>query len=647
MTVAASIEVGAGGRLGTGQGSGPAGLPARTPAEVRAGAGMAGSVAMGPVAASNFQSSWQAQLAGIAGEIDPDAVDRQSGGEATAEAAKEAIADGVAGSTAFALRSASSSGRPRDSSQESALAANAASASMGGGARSFTLNRGQLAGADRESAVPLEPAGAATSVTFATGKNTRSALSATAKPAKQAVAQSPGILAVFAQASMVVPVPAVPPNLPAALAPSQTAGLKAKAPSAGSPDTSGMVDATPGMKASGSRQGFFLGSSITNVTDEENKLSNSNKNTSTTSIFRNSIESAASAANQPHTPAMVGAFLPEAEDASTPVLEISNSADSTLTAAGQRSPGTPDSALAGDSSVNAHRGSAANPDSSIPDPSQEATTVALAPRQVLESEAVAAPARIPALQTVQSAAPAKGGSVAIQSPKRAAGGTGAFEGRAQPAQVAGATGETVSPFREPTGVQPTANPSGRGGSTVHSTSIGDAFAALDAEPTSGGIAWTHAGARQAEAGFEDPALGWVGVRAELGGSGVHATVLPGSVEAAQALGQQMEGLSAHMAQQPTPVESLTVASPESRSASDGAGQNLSQGANQETGQGAGQEAQEQAGRNSQQLSWVEPEAAGRYDGTNSLAPEPQSLPVIAAAATGVQSNVSTRISFVA
>jgi hypothetical protein len=265
-----------------------------------------------------------------------------------------------------------------------------------------------------------------------------------------------------------------------------------------------------------------------------------------------------------------------------------------------------------------------------------------------ESEAVAAPARIPALQTVQSAAaPARGGSVAIQSPKRAAGGTGAFEGRAQPAPVAGATGVTVSLVREPTGVQPTAIPSGSGGSTVHSTSIGDAFAALDAEPTSGGIAWTHAGARQAEAGFEDPALGWVGVRAELGGSGVHATVLPGSVEAAQALEQQMEGLSAHMAQQPTPVESLTVASPESRNASDGAGQSLSQGANQESGQGAGQGAQEQAGRNSQQLPWVEPEAAGLYDGTNSLAAEPQSLPVIAASATGVQSNVSTRISFVA
>src|SRR5580693_6707072 len=105
MTVAASIEVGAGGRLGTGQGSGPARQTARSSVEVRAGAGMAGLAAMGPAAAPSFQSSWQAQLAGIAGEIAPDAVDSQSGGAATAEAGQEAIADGVAGSTAFALRS--------------------------------------------------------------------------------------------------------------------------------------------------------------------------------------------------------------------------------------------------------------------------------------------------------------------------------------------------------------------------------------------------------------------------------------------------------------------------------------------------------------------------------------------------------------
>jgi len=139
-------------------------------------------------------------------------------------------------------------------------------------------------------------------------------------------------------------------------------------------------------------------------------------------------------------------------------------------------------------------------------------------------------------------------------------------------------------------------------------SVHETFAALDADPTPGAINWTHAGARQAEAGFEDPALGWVGVRADMSGGGVHATLLPGSAEAAQALGQHMDGLNAYMVQQHTPVESLAMGPPGSRDANHGPEQGLSQGMNQGMNQGAGQGTGQGQGQNAQQQSWAAPES---------------------------------------
>lgn len=87
----------------------------------------------------------------------------------------------------------------------------------------------------------------------------------------------------------------------------------------------------------------------------------------------------------------------------------------------------------------------------------------------------------------------------------------------------------------------------------------ETFAALDAEPAAGAPSWIHAGAQQAEAGFEDPALGWVGVRADLGVGGIHAAILPGSADAAQLLSGHLAGLSAHLAAQQIPVDSLRMA----------------------------------------------------------------------------------------
>jgi hypothetical protein len=118
------------------------------------------------------------------------------------------------------------------------------------------------------------------------------------------------------------------------------------------------------------------------------------------------------------------------------------------------------------------------------------------------------------------------------------------------------------------------------------------FAALDADPGSGTPVWIHAGAQRAEAGFEDPALGWVGVRADISAGGVHASLVPDSVEAARALGGHIAGLHAFLAEQHTPVETLTLFAPEGKGAALNEDQGtMQQGAGQHAGQGAYSEPQ--------------------------------------------------------
>jgi hypothetical protein len=91
--------------------------------------------------------------------------------------------------------------------------------------------------------------------------------------------------------------------------------------------------------------------------------------------------------------------------------------------------------------------------------------------------------------------------------------------------------------------------------------------------------------QQAEAGFQDPELGWVGVRADSSGSGIHAQLVAGSADAAQALGSHIAGLNAYLTEHHTPVDSLTL----SASASGWSGTGSNQSAGQETQQGTGQQ----------------------------------------------------------
>ncbi len=114
----------------------------------------------------------------------------------------------------------------------------------------------------------------------------------------------------------------------------------------------------------------------------------------------------------------------------------------------------------------------------------------------------------------------------------------------------------------------------------------ETFAALDSDSAMSTPTWIHAGARRAEAGFQDPALGWVGVQANLNGGNVHAALMPESAEAANVLSGHLAGLSAFLAEQHALVATLTLAPSTGQGVEDGAQQ---QGSSQNAGQRAPQE----------------------------------------------------------
>ena len=159
-------------------------------------------------------------------------------------------------------------------------------------------------------------------------------------------------------------------------------------------------------------------------------------------------------------------------------------------------------------------------------------------------------------------------------------------------QPAGVLADGSNLAREPAGARAAAGAAnatagGSAGATA-GRAAPEIFAALDAETAPGTPSWTLAGAHRAEAGFEDPALGWVGVRADSGGGGIHASLVPGSADAVQALGSHLAGLNSYLVEQHTPVETLTLAAPEGRWTGPDGNQGTSQGMDQNDGRSAGQ-----------------------------------------------------------
>jgi hypothetical protein len=119
-----------------------------------------------------------------------------------------------------------------------------------------------------------------------------------------------------------------------------------------------------------------------------------------------------------------------------------------------------------------------------------------------------------------------------------------------------------------------------GQSGTAATNARDPFAAIDEESVTPAPTWIRAGAQHAEAGYLDPALGWVGVRAEAAGSTVHAAIVPGSAEAATALSGHLSALPAYLSEHHGQTASVTLAAPENGFGAAGQGQ---------AGTGAGQD----------------------------------------------------------
>jgi hypothetical protein len=136
---------------------------------------------------------------------------------------------------------------------------------------------------------------------------------------------------------------------------------------------------------------------------------------------------------------------------------------------------------------------------------------------------------------------------------------------------------------------------GSAGATFAALDSGSAFGAGTSVGTPG---WIHASGQRAEAGFEDPVLGWVGVRADVVSGTVHAAILPGSAEAATELSTHLTGLGSYLSEQYATVSAVTVAAPAQQGIESGAGQNLQQNAQQNSGEDANgaRETREQAGR---------------------------------------------------
>ncbi len=168
----------------------------------------------------------------------------------------------------------------------------------------------------------------------------------------------------------------------------------------------------------------------------------------------------------------------------------------------------------------------------------------------------------------------QGGGFAQGSPASSAGGSNPLPLAAPGAGSGSAIGSTSG--------STSGSGNGSSGGTA-APSARETFAALDGDTPAGGFNWVHTGTNRAEAGFEDPSLGWVGVRADLGGGSVHASLVPGSAEAAQALGSHLVGLNEYLAERHPAVATVTVAGHES----DGAGTHTPSGGGSELGGHAG------------------------------------------------------------
>ena len=84
--------------------------------------------------------------------------------------------------------------------------------------------------------------------------------------------------------------------------------------------------------------------------------------------------------------------------------------------------------------------------------------------------------------------------------------------------------------------------------------------ALDFPLKQSGQQWSHARAHVAEAGFQDPSLGWISVRATRDLAGLHALVVSPSPEAERTLSAHLSGLNSYLANNQIEVSAVGLSS---------------------------------------------------------------------------------------
>src|SRR5580658_4648893 len=706
MTVAAAIETGAGGRSEPGHGPVPVRPAGRTPVTAGTGEAPASSRTSDAQAGQSFRSNWQAQMAVFGQDTEAD-LNGPSAERAMTEAAPETArsADAARGTAqggsgrSFLAPSLRMAGTPTVAWAPPVrmvgllVGTQAGEGNAQTGASGSGLNRAQLPVALPPPTAPQPSAKAAAKDDPKRSESTGNALPAKAKPEKPAeaaaVTLSPGAPVAFATVPAAVIAPAAAKVLPSAAASSLPAAFAGKSLSDGSFASPRGIQGTAAANAI-QPSSFAAASEIKQSHDElppplfnERYLAESNSPSDArptspgtgleqpptgmgtaapqTGITTPSTDGFAPASGHGSAPGPVTESIeirsggpelsvPLAERASSPVETAEAGRIDTQVA--QPLPGLAPGQHATANQGRAESGTAEVEPTLAPVSGQEINRVALPGNPAVE-QTVSAPI---ATQIQGDPAAAKSISASVQNAKRGTRGAEAIGNGTVPVQapLAAASGESTSNLHDLAGGPAIASAAAGHDAISPSPSVHETFAALDSDPAPGAINWTHAGARQAEAGFEDPALGWVGVRADLSGGGVHATLLPGSAEAAQALGQHMDGLNAYMAQQHTPVESLAMGAPEFRDANHGAqhelGQGMNQGTNQGMNQGAGQGTDQRQGRNAQTQPWAEPESSSTLratgvSGTASAASLVQ--PAGQEAAARVQSSTGMHISVVA
>ncbi len=157
---------------------------------------------------------------------------------------------------------------------------------------------------------------------------------------------------------------------------------------------------------------------------------------------------------------------------------------------------------------------------------------------------------------------------------------------------------------------------GRGGMAP-----GDPFDVLDT-PGIPQPAWIRAGAHHAEAGYLDPALGWIEVRADGAASGLHAALIPPSSEAAQVLGNHLAGLNAYVAQHHGASSSVTMADP-------GAGQGAQPGQGGAAHKNPAEQSQASKNRSGSISAAPHGAAASREDALHALGGDARYISVVA------------------